>query len=141
MAVCNYLLDGWLCGTRTLDRQTYCPAHGGETLAELHIQCTAPGGETGSYLVQPGRGIVSPVYTDTTALYGWCHANGWRILRDQVDCLTYIQDSAIPRKGAALKTARTSSAVEGITKPFDGPAMAEVAAKDYPPAVFPGGAA
>ena len=38
----------------------------------------------------------------------------------------------------ALKTARTSSAVEGITAPFEGDAMAEVAAKDYPPAVFPG---
>lgn len=44
----------------------------------------------------------------------------------------------VPRDLAALKTARTSSAVEGITKPFDDPAMAEVAAKDYPPAVFPG---
>jgi len=42
------------------------------------------------------------------------------------------------RAEAALKTARTSSAVEGIRAPFDRQSVREVAYDSHPPARFPG---
>jgi hypothetical protein len=42
------------------------------------------------------------------------------------------------RAAAALITARSSSAVEGIRKPFEGKRVRDAASGIYAPAVFPG---
>lgn len=120
------------CYQPTLDNEPLCAAHGGPELARLCIQCTA-GDLVGDFLRDANGEPVSPIFDDLMDLYTWCYVSGWMARRPTLTT-SYVRVAG----HHALKTARTSSAVEGITRPFDGPAMAEVAAKDYPPAVFPG---
>ena len=121
------------CYQPTLDSEPLCAAHSGPELARLCIQ-RAVGDLTGDFLRDATGEPISPIFDNLMDLYTWAHARGW-VERNPVSLTTsYVRVAG----HHALKAARTSSAIEGITKPFDGPAMAEVAAKDYPPAVFPG---
>lgn len=147
MTACNYPMDGWLCGTRTPHGADKCLSHGGQSTldrliphAVFHLGIwweDAAGIHSGYQILNEDRESVF----DATLL------NGKLDDSYPIHCVKALEPyrgyfiDLIERRylaTAALKTARTSSAVEGITKPFEGDAMAEVAAKDYPPAVFPG---
>lgn len=157
MTACNYPLDGWLCGTRTPHGSDKCIHHGGQSTldrliprAVFHLgiwwEDTA-GTHSGYQILNEDRESVFDVTLLNGKLDDSSPIRCVKALEPHrgyfIDLIErhYLAAHDSDKARAALKTARTSSAVEGITRPFEGDAMAEVAAKDYPPAVFPGGAA
>lgn len=58
------------------------------------IQCTAPDGQTGSFLIDKNRNVlVSPICRDLVELYAWCKKHGWRAKEQRVDCSEYVRDA------------------------------------------------
>ena len=156
MAVCNYLLDGWLCGTRTPDGADKCTSHGGLSMldrliphAVFHLGIwweDAAGTHSGYQILNVDRESVFNAMFLNRKLDDSYPIHCIKALEPHrgyfIDLIErrYLTAHESDKARAILKTARTSSAVEGITKPFDGDAMAEIVAKAYPPAIFPGDA-
>lgn len=59
--------------------------------ARLKIQCTAPDGRTGTFLLDAEHNrLISPLCRDLVELYRWTHAHGWQAERTTVDCTDYV---------------------------------------------------
>jgi hypothetical protein len=62
--------------------------------ANLAIQCTAPGGEQGTFLFLPRnqeRVLVSPVFPGMPQLVEWCRKHGWKHVHGSHPVGTYQQ--------------------------------------------------
>lgn len=59
--------------------------------AVLHVQCRH-GDEVGTFLRTASGELVSPVFADSTGLYAWAKANGWRGADNKRLTADYVRD-------------------------------------------------